>query len=250
MKCPICGYESEKTSGFCDRCGVQLDYEFVVEEKEEELRKKFFEKEKGTFIWFLLSLCLPFVGVILYFCWKDKYTARKIKLIIGSISGGVTYVVILISFLFSLVIKENYTYTYKGEMGGNSVTATLTMTPNENIDMGYFTLNVKSTTTIYYDIPGIPYPYTINISFYSTYAGTWTRKDDNRYLLLTDAATYEYGGNDSYIKQFKNELIATYGRSKGKLLANGMKIIEFYYIDKLYQYIEINDSSNKFVFLG
>ena len=124
------------------------------------------------------------------------------------------------------------------------------MTPNDNLSFGYFTLEIYSKTAYYYNIPNYPYPLIQSVTFCSSYAGTWIKEDDNKYLLLTDGATYQYKGNNDIIKKLENELIKTYGKSKGERLANDLEIMEIYYIDKLYQYIEINDSSDKFVFVN
>lgn len=79
--CNNCGKEVSDFAANCPECGAS--------QNTNSGRKV--TNDEGGFLWGLLGFCVPLVGIILYFVWKDeKYNTAKALLTGALISIGIS----------------------------------------------------------------------------------------------------------------------------------------------------------------
>ena len=107
MYCPNCGSKIDGNAEICVSCGVNvLNF---VKETNVDINDK-------SNIWVnLISLCcFPFLGIIMFFVWKDKQPiAAKSALIFGLIGLGISIIVSIISFVLGIaagMMDDSYYY--------------------------------------------------------------------------------------------------------------------------------------------
>ena len=57
------------------------------------------EKKDNNYIWFFISLLLPFVGIVMYFIYKSKKKKASSKILTGTIVGFCFYSIVLLAIL-------------------------------------------------------------------------------------------------------------------------------------------------------
>lgn len=103
MYCPNCGAENMKTAEYCANCGVSL----VNNQRPNYVTP---EEDRPNIGINLLSLCcVPILGIILYFVWKDsKPVAAKSALIFGLCGFGLVLLVYVVFFALGFLINFSY----------------------------------------------------------------------------------------------------------------------------------------------
>lgn len=82
--CKNCGSEINETVTKCPDCGAtQLESRVQPSGTMEDI---------GGFGWGLLGFCIPIVGIVLYFVWKEERPNTAKSLIQGALIGGAIYV--------------------------------------------------------------------------------------------------------------------------------------------------------------
>lgn len=91
MKCPNCKNEIENDSTFCEYCGARVNQTIVntatVNEKDNEL---------GCFL-SALSFCIPIVGFVLYFKYKDTAIEKAQR------AAKFAWVSIVLGIIFNII---------------------------------------------------------------------------------------------------------------------------------------------------
>lgn len=100
MFCPHCSEEIAAQAEICPKCGVRVHNTYQ-------------EDQPNIAINILSFCCIPLLGIIMYFVWKDgKPKAAKSALIWALISVGVTVVfwvlILILGFVAGLVEESNY----------------------------------------------------------------------------------------------------------------------------------------------
>lgn len=75
MFCKYCGEKIADTAVMCPKCGALQETKPAVVE------------DNGGFSWGLLGCCVPVVGLVLYFVWKENKPKTAKALCIGAIIG-------------------------------------------------------------------------------------------------------------------------------------------------------------------
>lgn len=83
--CKNCGHEVSEFAANCPECGQP--------QNQSSPQRRSTAPDTGGFGWGLLGFCIPIVGIVLYFVWKDERPATSKVLIQGAlISIGLTIV--------------------------------------------------------------------------------------------------------------------------------------------------------------
>lgn len=105
MYCPHCGEQISELSEICPKCGGRVKESLTAEE------------DKSNIAVNILSLCcIPILGIIMFFVWKDtKPTAAKSALIFALVGIGISILwavlAMFLGFLGALVDSTSY-YEY------------------------------------------------------------------------------------------------------------------------------------------
>ena len=102
MYCPHCGEQISAQAEICPKCGVRVKGGNVASSGE----------DKPNIAVNLLSFCcIPLLGIVLFFVWKDsKPIAAKSALIWALVSIGIWIIVSVFLGFFSAMIDDSYTY--------------------------------------------------------------------------------------------------------------------------------------------
>ncbi|MFC9539681.1 zinc ribbon domain-containing protein [Lysinibacillus sp. NPDC056959] len=100
MFCPHCSEEIAAQAEICPKCGVRVHNTYQ-------------EDKPNIAINILTFCCIPLLGIIMYFVWKDdKPKAAKSALIWALISVGIYVVFIvlfgMLGFVLSSIEESNY----------------------------------------------------------------------------------------------------------------------------------------------
>lgn len=103
MYCPNCGTNIGNNTETCINCGINVRNFHIYQP----------ENDKSN-IWVnLLSLCcVPILGIVMYFVWKEKQPKAAKSALIFGIIGLVIYVIFSIIMIIIGVASETYYNSY------------------------------------------------------------------------------------------------------------------------------------------
>ncbi|WP_017381805.1 zinc ribbon domain-containing protein [Paenisporosarcina sp. TG-14] len=97
MYCPHCGEQIDTQAEICPKCGVRVS--------------SIGEDKPNIAVNILSFCCVPLLGIVLFFVWKDsKPVAAKSALIWALVSIGIWIIISLLFGFFSAVIVEESVY--------------------------------------------------------------------------------------------------------------------------------------------
>ena len=95
MYCPHCGKENESNTINCAYCGVALA----------STPANISQDKPNTLINIISLCCIPILGIVMYFVWKDSQPqAAKSALIFGLVGIGLVVVFYIIFFVMGLFV--------------------------------------------------------------------------------------------------------------------------------------------------
>ena len=105
MYCPNCGTNIDSNAETCIHCGVNV--------RNFNPNSYRLENDKSN-IWVnLLSLCcVPILGIVMYFVWKDKQPKAAGHALLFGIIGFVIYIIFSIVMMFLGIAAEQYDNYY------------------------------------------------------------------------------------------------------------------------------------------
>lgn len=125
MFCYNCGKEVEKETKFCPYCGVQLDvqgptndggYQPINQQPTYQQQTSYARADDAPSTgFFILSLFVPIVGIILFAVWSKEYPLKAKSCLKGFVTGLVVYVVLVCCFMTAFAglissIEDDYYY--------------------------------------------------------------------------------------------------------------------------------------------
>lgn len=104
MFCPNCGAQINPQAEICVNCGVNV---------RTYGKSSAYDDQPNGWVNFLSLCCIPILGIILYFVWKDtKPRSAKSALTFSLIGIGISVIVWVIFFFFGMIAGYDDSYYY------------------------------------------------------------------------------------------------------------------------------------------
>ena len=99
MECPKCGTQNADGVQFCTNCGANLQTQGAVEPTPAARQQTNPAQEESVGALGILFFCIPLIGAIMYFVWKDdkpKKSKQACTLAIWGVVVGIIFQVIVL----------------------------------------------------------------------------------------------------------------------------------------------------------